>query len=97
MILINYTSVARLENERLQHALAQLCGCPSSFEDMEGGLKHLIYCLGNFIFGLFWFLLIRPAVCHGLPDYVKRKVESIREEHYSIPSLLFRWTQQSDE
>ena len=51
----------------------------------------------EFIFGLFWFLLIRPAVCHGLPDYVKRKVESIREEHYSIPSLLFRWTQQSDE
>ena len=39
-------------------------------------------------FGFFWSDRI---------FYVKRKVESIREDHSSIPSLLFRWTQQSDE
>lgn len=38
-------------------------------------------------FDLFWDRLF----------YAKRKVESIREDHSSIRSLLFRWTQQSDE
>lgn len=65
-LIMNYASIARLENERLQHALAQLCGCPSSLEDIEGvsSISHIhIYrdYLENFIFGLFWFLLIRPA------------------------------------
>lgn len=83
-IMMNYASIARLENERLQHALAQLCGCPSSF---WRGLRHFINCLENFHIWAIWHWLF----------YVKRKVESIREDHSSIPSLLFRWTQQSDE
>ena len=82
-IMMNYASIARLENERLQHALAQLCGCPSRL------LK------GSPAFHIYIWAILRPAFLREKKS--RWKVESIREDHSSNPSLLFQWTQQSDE